>query len=99
MIVVEDGQHPLFEAINNADLPEIARLVASGADVGMRDSMGEPAIFAAVAAVEFAEEGEDRERRLALVRGMIDLGADLNALCDDGGSILLGPALGQTSSC
>lgn len=90
----EDQQHPLFAAINNADLPAIARLVADGADIAMRDCLGDPAIFAAMRTVEFAEDDDDRERCMDVVRGMIDLGADLNALCKEGSSILLGPILG-----
>ncbi|MBC2651351.1 ankyrin repeat domain-containing protein [Novosphingobium aerophilum] len=94
MIVVEDGQHPLFEAIDNADLAEIARLVASGADVGMRDFVGEPAIFKAVTAAEFAEDGDEREQRMDVVRGLMELGASLTALDDNGRNILVGPILG-----
>ena len=94
MIVVEDGQHPLFEAINNADLVEIAGLVASGADVGMRDFVGDAAIFKAVAAAEFAEDNEEREQRMDVIRGLIELGASLTVLADNGGNILMGPVLG-----
>lgn len=90
----ENEQHPLFDAINNGDLATIRQLVANGTDISMRDFMGEPAIFAAVRAVDFAEDEEDRERCMEVIRGMIDLGADLNALCNEGGSILVGPIFG-----
>ena len=94
MTVNEDDRHPLFEAIDNADLVAIARLAASGADLNIRDSLGEPALFTAVARAEFSEDGEDRERRLEVIRKLVSLGADLNALDDEGGSILIRPIFG-----
>lgn len=93
--MTECSSNPLLEAIQTADLAEIERLASTGVDLNVYDSFGEPALFKAVDAAQFAEGEADREFRLSVVRRLVDLGADLHALDDEGSGILIGPILGQ----
>jgi hypothetical protein len=92
--VNEEGRHPLFDAIESADLAAITQLASLEADLNTRDRVGDPALFTAVTGAEFAQDDDDYERRLEVIRRMVDLGADLDALGPDGGSILIAPILG-----
>ena len=89
-----ERDHALFEAIKSADIAAIERLAVSGADTNMRDNYGEPALFAAVDSVHFADDAGERERCMTVVQRLADLGADINALDGDGANILVGPILG-----
>ncbi len=91
----ENALHPLFAAIEDADVSAIRRLAASGSDLNMRDDLGEPVLFKAVDSLEFSEDEGERDNRLAIICELVDLGADLNGLDEVGGSILIGPVFGQ----
>jgi hypothetical protein len=87
---------PLLLAIECSDGEAIERLVASGAHVNGRDEFGEPVLFRAVETVQFAA-GAERDRAIAVVSKLAELGANANALAADGASILIGPILGLDS--
>lgn len=88
------GEHALFEAIKSADIAAIGRLSAAGADMNLCDEHGEPALFTAVDSIHFADAAGERECFKVVVRALVDLGANINALDADGANILVGPILG-----
>lgn len=89
--MIDLEEPPLISAIKARDLPTIERLIASGADPNMLECSGDPALFTAVSAVEFSEDGADRELCMQVIQQLIDVGGDLCALDSEGGSILVGP--------
>lgn len=64
------GRAPLHEAAERGDAPGIATLVAAGADVNARDAMGNTPLHAARL---------NRNRRISVVRQLLELGADSTA--------------------
>lgn len=89
--------HLLWAAIGKRDFAELRRLVEGGTDPNARSEDGEPLLHA----VELwapnydIEPSEDASGRHAMVRTLVELGADPTLLDAEGNSILMGPIFAQ----
>jgi ankyrin repeat protein len=80
---------PLHAAARNADIEEVKRLLADGADINMQNSKGCTALHLALEWHRyFSELGELHERHADIAKLLIAKGIDVNMPSDDGGTAL-----------